>query len=669
MNPNLRDAIENVQTLCSSAQSIQELREIEQEVKDIYDKYHTSEELAVEYIYFLIELSWKQESASVPEYVIREAKKVYDQHYCSEDITKHYFSFINNLCWKQEEKIELNNTANEAKRVYEQHRSSISISDDYLRFLNVLCWKLEEEFELESVEKEAARVYEYHKALMDYALGYINILSNLVLAQKRSEDRKETAEKAKKAFNLHKSSEEVAIEYFNFLFKFCWKQEDAESIEMVKEARRVYDQHSSSLFVAKQFLNLLSTIIRLKVNVSGIRKITEEIFSILQKHSNLISTIEEFIDQLMSSDTGKNNYIDKAVELLRIFADREGGNNYLKQSKYSVIFEAYEHISDDETRKLIEIFSLVQKIKEQLIVKEPEKLKFGHYTSGKVLQIHLKQSNNQNNKYAIESRSRLSNVNYMNDPSEGKLLDDFLGLDKNNHKKSLKVSSWFLMSLTTAIDKLEMWAQYGEQAKGVCLILNPRDFYKDDLSYSPKWFKEKSFNEISDNEVNDIEVVSRIFKKIQGDYIYRIGYLETQMRECGLLTMKNNNCLEEEEIEIINESLESLKEILREIEDESILYEKMDECLEEIRYLFKSADYSYESELRVLKYVPLEPDSKKIKIDDTGEVAKLYIERDNPIQISEVIFGPKFSHPENVTPLLHLLDKNIEFSQSKIPFK
>lgn len=123
------------------------------------------------------------------------------------------------------------------------------------------------------------------------------------------------------------------------------------------------------------------------------------------------------------------------------------------------------------------------------------------------------------------------------------------------------------------------------------------------------------------------------------------------------------------EIETINESLNSLKEKVQGLEVDSVLYEKVDECLEEIRYLFKSADYSYESELRVLKYMPLEPDNPKIKIDDSGEFARLYIERDNPIQIAEVIFGPKFQNPENITPLLQLLDKNIKFSQSKIPFK
>ena len=112
-----------------------------------------------------------------------------------------------------------------------------------------------------------------------------------------------------------------------------------------------------------------------------------------------------------------------------------------------------------------------------------------------------------------------------------------------------------------------------------------------------------------------------------------------------------------------------MKERVVAIDRSSKLFEVVNEILDEIRYLFKSADYSYESELRILKYVPLEADNEKIKINDSGEVAKIYIERDNPIKIEEVIFGPKFSHPENVTPLLHLLDNNIKFSQSKIPFK
>lgn len=671
MSLSLENAIVEVQNLCSSTHTVQELTEIEQKAKDIYDQHQSSEELAIKYICFLLKLSWEQGDFSVPRSAIREAKRVYKQHCTSNDLATHYFSFLSNLCWKQEEKKVLNYAAKEAERVYNQHQSSNNIAMDYLRFLNLLCWKNEEKHELENFEKEAARVYSQDSSIIDRAVVYISILGNLLMTQKEKDDRKETVDKAKKVFNLHKSSENVAREYFDFLLKACWGQEEDKVIEIFEDARRDYSEDSSSVFVAKCFLNFLWQIIHLSTEVSGITKITEEIFSILQKYPHLIGMVEKYIDRLMSFGTVENNYIDKTLERLNFFAEREEGENYLKQSKYSVIFETYGHISDDEMRRLIEIFSLVQKIKENLIVKNPDKMKFGHYTSGRVLQIHLKQRKNEKHRYGIESRSRLGNVNYMNDPSEGKLLDRILQLDKNNHKKSLKASPWFLMSLTTAIDKLEMWAQYGEQAKGVCLILNPRDFYKDEILFSPKWFKEKSVREASEDEDNDYdsEGVSRLFKNLHGDYIYRIGYLATQVGESGLLTVENNNCLEEKEIETINESLNSLKEKVQGLEVDSVLYEKVDECLEEIRYLFKSADYSYESELRVLKYMPLEPDNPKIKIDDSGEFAKLYIERDNPIQIAEVIFGPKFQNPENVTPLLQLLDKNIKFSQSKISFK
>ena len=110
---------------------------------------------------------------------------------------------------------------------------------------------------------------------------------------------------------------------------------------------------------------------------------------------------------------------------------------------------------------------------------------FGHYTSGKVLQMLLHQT--EKVKYSIESRSRLSNVNYMNDPSEGKMLDQFLQMDSTFQQLSLKPSQWFLMSLTTSIDKLSMWSQYGDRAEGVCLVLNACDFssvdFPSDMEY------------------------------------------------------------------------------------------------------------------------------------------------------------------------------------------
>ena len=128
--------------------------------------------------------------------------------------------------------------------------------------------------------------------------------------------------------------------------------------------------------------------------------------------------------------------------------------------------------------------------------------------------------------------------------------------------------------------------------------------------------------------------------------------------------------LSEDEIENVNKCLEKLKESFITIDKNESLSSAIEECLEEIRYLFKVSGYGYESELRILKYAMLDPDNEDIKIDDkSGPVAKLYLERAMPIQLEQVIFGPKFSNPENVVPLLHLLDKEIELKRSDRKFK
>ena len=250
----------------------------------------------------------------------------------------------------------------------------------------------------------------------------------------------------------------------------------------------------------------------------------------------------------------------------------------------------------------------------------------------------------------------------MNDPSEGKVLDQYLQLGTTSEQLSLRPRPWFLMCLTTSIDNLTMWAQYGEKAEGVCLVFKSGDFSEVSSLADIEWFtmNKNPFDIFSSVSLNNTE---------HKDFIYRIGYLSIQKNNSMRLDRNFNAGLCKEEVKKINESLKTMKNTINTINKNSELFEKVDKFLEEIRYLFKSADYSYESELRLLKYSPLDSDNKKIKIDDTGDIAKLYIERDNPIQISEVIFGPKYSHPENVTPLLHLLDKNIKFSQSKIQFK
>jgi hypothetical protein len=65
----------------------------------------------------------------------------------------------------------------------------------------------------------------------------------------------------------------------------------------------------------------------------------------------------------------------------------------------------------------------------------------------------------------------------------------------------------------------------------------------------------------------------------------------------------------------------------------------------EIRYFFKSADYAFERELRVIQFAS--PSSDKVNIDDNGLPRGLFIESDKGVQpyLRKVILGPKVPNP------------------------
>lgn len=663
MNLNLKNAIQEAKNLYGGAKTVLEYKHAALKIKTLYEQFQESEDMVIQYLKVLSVLCWKEEYEC--DETMEEAKRVYDNHQSSENIALEYLTHLVNQCSTKKVESELNIIAKEAKQVYKHHQNSEDVTIEYLKFLFQLSEKQVEESVIRKIAADAKFVYNLKQSSVDAAINYIKIYNSFIFLQIEAAEFDEIVVELKRVYEQHKSSEDVTKKYISALSILSWTQiEESPIMYLSDEMGRVYNQNHPSEFVASEYLVILLKLLKKQEEVNQIKDTIQKISDVLQKHIRLTYIVEDTIDSSIFSDDVKENDIVKFVNVLISFYKQDVTASLLSQTKYSFMFDPFKKLSDEDLKKLIEIFCLVQRIKKQLVINNPSEVMFGHYTSAKVLQLLLKQKE-EKEKYSIESRSRLSNVNYMNDPSEGKVLDQFLQMDSTFQQLSLKPIPWFLMSLTTAIDKLSMWSQYGDRAEGVCLVLNSDDFSKVVFSSDIEWLT------ISKNSNNDEEEdISRETTKIK-DFIYRIGYLSTQSDVDAVLKPEYNTCLDEEEIEVINNSLLALKEKVEGIDKvkESILYEKVDECLEEIRYLFKSADYSYESELRVLKYMPLEPDNPKIKIDNSGEFAKLYIERDNPIQISEVIFGPKFQNPENVTPLLYLLDKNIEFRQSDISYR
>ena len=664
MNLNLKNAIQEAKNLYGGAKTVLEYKHAALKIKTLYEQFQESEDMVIQYLKVLSVLCWKEEYEC--DETMKEARRVYDNHQSSENISVEYLTHLVNLCSTQKVESISNETIKEAKQVYKHHQTSEDVATVYLDFLSQLSWKQTENSVIRRIADEAKSIYDQFQSSEQAAINYLKIYTSFVWLQIEFSEMKKIVMELKRVYEQHKNSDDVTRKYISALSSLSWTQTEGTHIEYIsEEIERVYNQVPYSDFIASEYLIILLKLVKNHEEIYKIKNTAQKISNVLQKYIQLTYIVEDIIDSWIFSDDNEENDIDKFVNVLIAFYKQDETAPLLSQTKYSILFDPYKKMSNQDMKRLIEIFYLIQKIKKQLVIRAPSEMTFGHYTSGKVLQILLQQTKKVN--YSIQSHSRLSNVNYMNDPSEGKVLDQFLQMDSTFQQLSLKPSPWFLMSLTTAIDKLSMWSQYGDRAEGVCLVLDSYDFSTVEFSSDIEWL---TIRKNSKNSNNEEEVILRETTETN-DFVYRIGYLSMHDDKESILKSEYNSCLNQEEITVINEALKELKENVEkiDIDNGSILYEKVDECLEEIRYLFKSADYSYESELRVLKYMPLEPDNPKIKIDDSGDIAKLFIERDNPIRIDEVIFGPKFSHPENVTPLLHLLDKNIKFRQSKIPFK
>ena len=502
-----------------------------------------------------------------------------------------------------------------------------------------------------------------------------------------------TAEKLQELHHKFPESSDLALQYARILFVLLIKQTELKEIEpTVEKVEKLQQKFPKSEEIAFIYCILLASLFNHQKELDERLQTTKIIKKLYEQFSKFM--LQNFDDLFFRDD----NVCYREEYKLFNFVLKEG---LLKNTKYAILenwVRSYDENSD-ELKTLLSIYQLVQKIKYQLGLKDEDKnqmLKFGHYTKGSTLQIMLNQEGNDKKDFSVSGKTRLYNANYMNDPEEGIVIEQILGLDRRD---VLEPSSWFLMSFTNKTDDLAMWSQYGDDAKGVCLVLREDDFSRFTSFNDVSWRQEKNFLEFSDKmyllkselnsgfeksifrsesensvdtvndegtEPNSVEKDSD--SKGNSDYLYRIAYVKHTEEN---LKLERTELFEKSEIEELEKLLNSLKEKLdigSKVKEENY-QDAISECIEEIRYLFKSVDYKYENELRILRYANLDPSNQEIKIDKSSGIGKLYVERENPIQIDEVIFGPKFPNPEYVTPLLKLLDKNINYRKSTIKFR
>ena len=687
--------------------NVEELGKTVNSVKQMFEQFKQSEDIALRYAMILYNLSNMQNDIKERKETISELERLTLKFQHSEDIALQYAMALVNLSAKQINVEELGKTVNSVKQMFEQFKHSEDIALQYTTALVNLSTKQTKAEEIAETTQKIKDIYKKFNEPQDIALRYAIALFSLSLKQTNLDKLNNIASKLKKiAYNFAKN-EDITLCYAEVLTKIITKQQNEdEKLEIIDKLKRLHNRFVQSEEITVKYLTARMDLV--KNNQIDQSNLLNDIYQSLEsipsiKILNMLIEILENEEQFEQEQAHipTNNIIkaldqicfDSSIEEEKSLLIRTLKLDIISDTKYDIIKAWIERYGDEPEKinKLIKIYTLVQQLKYELGLKDADKskgLKFGHYTSGRVLQSILGKKDNI--PFSISGKTRLNNANYMNDPEEGVILEEILKLEKRN---PLEPSSWVLMSFTSKTDDLAMWSQYGNNAEGVCIVLKEDDFARYHSLSDLPWYQKNSDKQISHKMNSDVEIPNDISLNESGKEMTIIGNENVQISE-GKHSISNNNrdylyrvayvhysddqfdiekteLFTSEEVTRLKGLLVDLKSELRDYKNsgDSFYKKAIADCIEEIRYLFKSVDYKYEEELRILQYANLRSDNDKIKIDYSPEFGKLYLERKENIQIDEVIFGPKFPNPEYVTPLLKLLDKKIKYKKSTIKFR
>ena len=669
---------------------LHELKCSVEKLQALYEDFPDSLDIAWQYASVLLNLSFKQTELSELECAVKKLQTLHEDFPDLLDIAWQYAMILVNLSFKQTELSELECAVKKLQALHEDFPDSSDIAWQYARGVFKLSTEQSELSELEFAVKKLQALHEDFPDSSDIAWQYARGVFKLSTEQSELSELEFAVKKLQALHEDFPDSSEIALQYARVLLNLSFKQSDLNELQCsVEKLQNLHEHFQESEAIACIYGVFLARLFDHQTEVDERLQTTETIKKLYGQFSKFM--LQTFDDLFFRGD----NVCDSKGYKLLDFILKEG---LLKNTKYAILqtwAERYKEDSD-ELKNLMFIYQYVQKIKYQLGLKDKRKkknFKFGHYTKGSVLQSLLDQKEESN--ISISGKTRLNNANYMNDPEEGIVIERILGLDRRD---IMEPSSWFLMSFTSKTDDLAMWSQYGDDAQGVCIVLREDDFSRFTSFNDVSWRQEKISLEFSDkmslikselnsgieksmfqsekddsaDTVND-EVTELNFEEKHSvskgnvDYLYRIAYVSYTDNSFEL---EQTELFDSDEIEELKTTLNGLKGKLENFNKEDEFYQKaISDCIEEIRYLFKSVDYKYENELRILRYANLDSENTEIKIDKSSGMGKLYVERENPIQIGEVIFGPKFPNPEYVTPLLKLLDKDIVFKKSMIKFR
>lgn len=358
---------------------------------------------------------------------------------------------------------------------------------------------------------------------------------------------------------------------------------------------------------------------------------TDYFFNSIVKHREELEKIENnIVDSVRATSYSYallNNLVDK-------YKNKNFDDNDFKIYKFlssllkSNIYPQLESDLDSCIDKNLKcIIDNVNGIREKLRFDIDDYDNFIHYTSLKTLKNLVYRKDEKN----IYARLRLSNARQMNDPNERYTFLDLIGIEKKELPVTdYEISSFYFASMSqTGEDKnledsLPMWKQYGDDAKGINLTYHS-DYIKDLI-----------------DDINN------------GIGIYKVCY------------NANEDSLEEE-IAQIKSAFDEIKK--EDGAERQKYFSSALNLIDDIRYLFKKADYSYENEYRIIKSYEGKESEIFTRDSSNSIIPGLYVYIDKELKYSKIKLGPKCDDIDFVAPYIKYVDPNIEVTQSEISYR
>ena len=415
----------------------------------------------------------------------------------------------------------------------------------------------------------------------------------------------------------------------------------------IAEIYDIQNNYEKSILLYEKALNIYKNALGTKN--PHVATVYTKIASIYQKRGDHQEALNYYNKALKLQDkpVDLNEVLSNSINFI---GENNSITNITNLTEKSLLSDKSKEVIDELTRKVLNDLESVNKedynlfnknflgfqrviriIKEELIFETTGETEICHYSKLATLKYIIRAKDSES-----QPRLRISNIAYLNDPSEGNVILKLLKkLTKSNafnmlwgnesmaENKLVEVpySNVFIGSFSTAKNKLPMWTLYGDDSKGCCLVF-------DDYFFDKK------------NEL--IEAKSNMDKSISSQelILYRIKYLDIDNLE---------------ESDSIVGCLKKIANILDLFEGVISKYESVRiwimTLLDEIRFLFKDSDYDYENEVRII----IHAENSEIHVDDGQNelnIPKLYVDLQRKLVYKEIILGAKIDKPNAVAPFL-----------------